>query len=297
MSSDFTKRDVLLAQYTTYKIGGPADYFVEVENTEELIYFVKFGRKKGLPVFVLGCGANILISDKGFRGLVILNRSNNVFVYGNVVVVDSGVKIADLIGETLKFSLSGFEHFAGIPSTVGGAIKQNLHFLAPDRKDTFYIQNILKQVTVIDESNEIVTLENSDLEFGYDDNILHRSDLIVLGATFELIKEDQSVIEKQIEDNLRWRRERHPDWVELPSCGSVFKKIKDVGAGRLIEQVGLKGRVLGRVQVSPKHANFLVNLGGATASEVKELIEIIQIEVQEKTGYLLEPEIGFMGDF
>lgn len=292
-----TKTNVLLAPYTTYKIGGEAERFVGVSSGEELIESVQFARENKLDLFILGCGANILVSDKGFRGLVVHNKSSNIFVKGNLVVADSGVKISDLIEKTARLGLSGFEHFAGIPSSVGGAIRQNLHFLTPDRKETFFIEKILRKVTVLDKNNEIEILENKDLEFGYDNSLLHREELVVLDATFELKAESGMVIEKRIEENLRWRKEKHPDWKKLPSCGSVFKKIEGMGAGRLIEQVGLKGKTFGRVQISPKHANFLVNLGGATASEVYSLIKFIQKEVKEKTGYMLEPEIGLVGEF
>lgn len=291
------RKNISLAPFTTYKIGGVADYFVEVNSTVELVESVKFAREKYLPVFVLGCGANVLISDKGFRGMVILNRSGKISIDGNEVVTDSGVNISDLINKTKVLGLSGFEHFAGIPSSVGGAIRQNLHFLTPDRNDTFYLSQILKEVTVLNKKNEVVVLKNEDLKFGYDDSLLHKEELIVLDATFELKPTNKDLVRVLIEENLKWREEKHPDWKELPSCGSVFKKIDGVGAGRLIEQAGLKGEKLGKVQISPKHANFLVNLGGATAVEVKRLIELIQREVKEKTGYVLEPEIGFVGEF
>ncbi len=291
------QENVKIAFYTTYKIGGLADYFVVAKTKEELIHAVKVAREKNVPYFILGTGANILFSDKGFRGLVIKNEAGKIDMQGNKVTVDSGVQIADLIEVTMKNGLSGFEHFAGIPSTVGGALWQNLHFLAPDRKSTFFIESIFHAAEVLDESSNVLTVDKEFFQFGYDTSILHTRKLIVLEASFLLYKGEIEQIKRQAEENIKWRMEKHPPLSTEPSCGSVFKKIEGVGAGRLIEQVGLKGHKIGGAQVSEKHANFIINTGTATAQDVLSLISLIQKTVKEKTGYILETEISLVWEF
>lgn len=291
MHTSTIDKNISLSTYTTYKIGGPADFFATANSSEELIYLVKYARNKKLPYFVLGCGANILFSNAGFRGLVIHNLSNKVQLHGNALTAESGITINEVINITCLKGLSGFEHFAGIPSSVGGAIKQNLHFLKPDRQSTYYIQEIVKSVTVLDDKNNILILNNQDLLFSYDDSVFHHQNLIILEASFSLTPSTTAIIQKQINQNLRWREEKQPQLSEYPSCGSVFKKIEGVGAGRLIERVGLKGKRIGNIQVSTKHANYLINLGGGTAKNVLDLIKLIRTTVKQKTGYFLEPEI------
>lgn len=291
------QKNIILAPYSTYKIGGPADYFVIVKNQQELIDAVMTARKQSIPYFILGTGANILFGDKGFRGLVIKNEANNFTFNGNRLTVESGATIADLIQETASRNLSGLEHFAGIPSTVGGAIWQNLHFLSPDRTKTLFIEDIVQSAKILTEDNQIITVDKDFFEFGYDDSILHRRNLLVTEVTFILESKPQIEIEDQARENLKWRAEKQPALEQYPSCGSVFKKIEDVGAGRLIEQVGLKGYRIGNIQSSEKHANFLVNLGGGTAADVRALIDLIQKEVLERTGHKLETEISFIGEF
>jgi len=289
---------VLLAPYTTYKIGGPADYFLAVYSKDELVQAITTARKEDVPYFILGTGANILISDKGYRGLVILNRAANHSLNGTELTVESGATIADLIEFTAQQNLSGLEHFAGIPSTVGGAIWQNLHFLSPDRSRTMFIEEILQGAEVLTETGEVKAVTKDFFEFGYDQSILHHNhELIVLEATFALTSKPEAEIRQQAEENLAWRRSKQHQLDEFPSGGSVFKKIENVGAGRLIEQAELKGYQIGGIQVSPQHANFLVNTGGATAADVRAMIAHIQSEVQKKTGYQLEPEISFVGEW
>ncbi len=286
-----------LAQYTTYKIGGPADYFGIVHNQDELAQAISIAREHKVPYFILGTGANILFGDKGFRGLVIKNEAGNFIFKDNILTVESGVTIEKLILESAERNLSGLEHFAGIPSTVGGALWQNLHFLSPDRSRTVFIEEIFVSAKVLTENNEIITLDKESFKFGYDHSILHDEKLIVLEAIFELTSMPKEDILKQAQENLSWRNSKQPQLSEYPSCGSVFKKIEGVGAGRLIENVGLKGYSVGGIQSSLQHANFLVNTGNGTAADVVELIKLIQDKVRAETGYELETEIGFVGEF
>ena len=291
------QHNIVLAPYTTYKIGGPADYFVEVHTQAELIQAITQARQQSIPYFLLGTGANILIGDKGFRGLVIYNRAATIQFSDNTVIAESGATIAELIAQAAERDLSGLEHFAGIPSSVGGAIWQNLHFLSPDRERTVFIEEILDSAKVMMTDNSVQEVGVEFFEFGYDDSILHHQEIIVLEATFNLTPKPKTEILHQAEENLKWRRERQPQLEDFPSCGSVFKKIEGVGAGRLIDQVGLKGQQIGGIQISPRHANFLVNTGGGTAADVMNLAKLAQDKVKAETGYELEMEIGLVGEF
>lgn len=291
------QHDVVLAPFTTYKIGGPAEAYVEVTSKDELVEAVTAAREHRIPYFLLGTGANILIGNHGFRGLVIHNRAQCASLDGPRLTAGSGATIADLIHLTAMNGLSGLEHFAGIPSSVGGAIWQNLHFLAPDRIETLFIENIVESAEILDGAGERRLVNRDFFEFGYDDSRLHHEEIVVLDVTFTLSGKPTEEILAQARANLEWRAQRQPPVEEFPSCGSVFKKIEGVGAGRLIDQVGLKGYRIGGVQISPRHANFLVNVGGGTARDVLRLAHHAQDEVQRQTGYELEMEIGLVGEF
>lgn len=290
-------RNETLAPYTTYGIGGAADYFVAVKTSEELASAIVFARKEKLPYFVLGTGANILIGDKGFRGLVIRNQAARIRITSNTLVAESGATITEAIRRSLNKGLSGLEHFAGIPSSVGGALWQNLHFLSPDRSKTMFIAEFLRSADVLLEDNTVIKAPREFFAFGYDDSILHHRDIIVLKASFQLAPNTPKEMQDVIHANLDWRSKRHPDLHLEPSCGSVFKKIDGVGAGRLIASVGLQGKAIGGAQISNQHANFIVNKGGASAQDVRRLIDLVQQRVLAETGHKLEPEISFVGEF
>ena len=288
--------NVPLAPFTTYKIGGPAAWFVSVQSKNELIKSVTTARNENVPYFLLGTGANILIRDGGIKGLVIHNCSNHIRFAGTCVTAESGATIETLILESSERELSGLEHFVGIPSTVGGAMWQNLHFLAPDRMSTLYIDNVVDVATVLMPNDSIQTVNRDFFQFGYDDSILHHKRIVVRDVTFALTPKPKAEIERQMQDNLAWRVAKQPQLDEYPSCGSVFKKIAGVGSGRLIDEAGLKGFTIGKAQVSSKHANYIVNLGGALASDVEAVIEHVIKTVAAKTGYTLEPEIRIIGE-
>ncbi len=291
------EHNVILAPYTTYKIGGRADYFFTACNKNDFVEALLYAKEEKIPVFVLGGGSNILIGDGGFRGLVIHNRAENFKFKNNLLIAESGVLVSDLINASAEKGLSGLEHFAGIPGTVGGAIRQNLHFLSPDRTNTVYIASIVQEGSVLEGLKE-KRVGRDYFAFGYDDSILHRNkDIFVLEITFELENKDPDFVRDQISANLEWRNQRQTPLSKMPSCGSVFKKIEGIGAGRLIEQCGLKGTQIGGALIPEKHANYIVNTGKATARDVRELIALIQEKVFKETGYKLEPEIGFIGEF
>src|SRR3954466_13837562 len=294
------RRHVPLEPYTTFKIGGPADLLYEADTADALANAILTARRAWVPYFVLGLGANVLIADKGVRGLVIRNvATHTVFHDDGRVWVETGAVMSQLIPEAVRRGWSGLEHYVGIPSTVGGAIWQNLHFLspAPERERTMFIAEVFESAEILSEENERKTVDKDYVKFGYDDTVFHHRKDVVLSATFKLAKANPDVLQRVMQENLSWRGGKHP-WLEWhPSAGSIFKKIDGVGAGRLVDQLGMKGFRVGDAQISHMHANIMINLGHATAADVRELIATAQRRVKEKFGHELHSEIGFIGEF
>lgn len=293
--------DVPLAPMTTFKIGGPADALVRAGTPDELVEVITATRELAIPTFLLGSGANILVGDGGFRGVVIRSEVGGIdFLGEGRVKAGAGVEVfGELIEATVGRGLGGLHHFAGIPSTVGGGLWQNLHFLspAPDRERTVFIQEVLESAEIFTEEGARRSVDVEYFQFGYDDSILHRRDDVVLTATFRLEAARREDLQEVIRSNLEWRDERHPDLWLYPCAGSIFRKLDGIGAGRLIDQCGLKGRVHGGAGIFHKHANIIVNLGGATAADVRFLIDLAQETVARDTGYDLVPEITMVGEF
>lgn len=291
--------DVPLAPMTTFRIGGPADLFVRARTPDELAATVLAARELDLPWFLLGHGANILVADSGFRGLVIRCDIGGIeFLDDRRVRAGAGVEMyPELINATVARGLGGLHHFVGIPSTVGGALWQNLHFLAPDRDRTIFIEEVLESAEILTEEGERATVDVDYFEFGYDQSVLHHRDDVVLSATFSLTPAPIEDLRRVIRANLEWRDDRHPDLWLYPSAGSIFQKIDGIGAGRLIDECGLKGHVHGAAGIFHRHANIIVNHGGATAREVRSLIELARETVHRETGHELIPEISLVGDF
>jgi len=268
-------RDEPLAPWTTFRIGGPADAFYTARTAEELANALRLARAEGVPHFLLGRGANILVGDGGFRGLVIRSAVEGIEHLGaGRVRAGAGVDtFPDLIVNTVSRGLGGLHHFVGIPSSVGGALWQNLHFLspAPPRERTVFIEEVLEEARILTAGGELRTVDRAYFEFGYDHSILHERDDVVLSATFQLTECDPEALRQVMVENLAWRNERHPDLWLYPCAGSIFQKIEGVGAGRLIDECGLKGHRHGAAMIFHRHANIVVNTGGATAAEVMHL--------------------------
>ena len=300
LAGEQLKRDVPLAPFTTFKIGGPADLLYTADSADALARAVLTARRFEVPYFVLGLGANVLIGDRGVRGLVIRNASEHFSFSGDGHLwVETGAVMARLIPEAVRRGWSGLEHYVGIPSSVGGAIWQNLHFLspAPERERTMFIAEVFESADLLTEENERKTVGLDYMQFGYDDTILHHRKDIALAATFKLERKDPDVMHRIMQENLSWRGGKHP-WLEYhPSAGSIFKKIEGVGAGRLVDQCGLKGFRMGDAQISHIHANIMVNLGHATSADVIRLVKHAQAAVKDRFGHELEPEINFVGEF
>lgn len=292
---------VSLAPYTTFRIGGPTDHLFRARSPHDLVIAITAARELEIPFFLLGLGANILVGDKGFRGLVIRSEVQGIeFVDDQRVRAGAGVEVFhDLIEATVSRSLGGLHHYVGIPSTVGGAIWQNLHFLSPppERERTCFIEEVLESCEILTVEGEVRSVERDYFRFGYDYSILHDRADVVLTATFRLIPQDEQELRYVMRENLKWRDDRHPDLWLYPSAGSIFQKIEGVGAGRLIDECGLKGWVFENAGIFHKHANVIVNLGGGTAAQVRHIIEHVQETVRRQLGYELTPEIGFIGDF
>lgn len=289
-----------LAPYTTFRIGGPADVLYDATTAEELASAVVAARAAAIPVFVLGLGANILVGDGGIRGLVVRNRAARIDIDPDGRVhAESGATVAALIRRCVAAGWSGLEHYVGIPSTVGGAVWQNLHFLspAPERARTMFIAEVVASVELLLPSGARTVVSAEEMAFGYDTSRLHGSGEVALAVDFQLAPGDQATMQRILQENLAWRGARHP-WLDVhPSAGSIFKKIEGVGAGRLVDQCGLKGFRIGDAQISHIHANIVVNLGQATAADVRAVIAHAQAAVRERFGQSLEPEIGFIGEF
>jgi len=293
-------KGVTLAPMTTFKIGGKADLFYEARSADELARAVNAARDNDVPYFVLGLGANILVGDRGFRGLIIRNRATKHRIDSKGRLwAESGAVFRDLILDSVRHGYSGLEHYVGIPSTVGGAVWQNLHFLspAPERERTMFLAEVFESCEILSEDGVRKTVKSDYVKFGYDDSVFHHRRDVILAATFRLSSGDPATMHRVMQENLSWRGAKHP-WLEWhPSAGSIFKKIEGVGAGRLVDQCGLKGHRIGDAQISHIHANILVNLGAATAKDVRALISLAQKTVKERFNVDLEPEITFVGDF
>lgn len=294
------ERDAALAPFTTFRIGGPADLLYTATSADDLARAVTAARSAGLPCFVLGLGANILVGDRGIRGLVVRNRALKTIWHANGLVdVETGIVVADLIQDAVRRGWSGLEHYVGIPSTVGGAVWQNLHFLspAPERERTMFIAEVFQSCEILSAEGERRTVDADYVAFGYDDSVFHHRDDIALSVRFQLAPGDSSAMHRVMQEDLAWRGGRHP-WLQIhPSAGSIFKKIEGVGAGRLVDQCGLKGYRVGDAQISHIHANIVVNLGRATAADVQAVIAHAQQAVYDKSGHKLEVEIGRVGEF
>ena len=301
LGSERLEVDVPLAPLTTFRVGGPADRLFRAHTADDLAAAVLAIRELGVPHFLLGKGANVLVGDGGFRGVVIRCEVGGVdFIESDLVRAGAGVKTyPDLIEATVARGLAGLHHFVGIPSTVGGAIWQNLHFLspAPERERTMFIEEIVEMADILTQEGERHTVDREYFDFGYDHSILHDRDDVVLSVDFRLSPASEEDLRRIMEENLAWRKERHPDLQRHPSAGSIFQKIEGVGAGRLIDQCGLKGRVHGGAQIYDEHANIIVNVGGATAADVLALIDLAQKTVAREHGLELVPEITFVGEF
>ena len=274
-----------LSKHTTFKIGGNADMFVSVNNVEELKAVVTACNENDIPMFIIGNGSNLLVSDEGMRCVVVTldGEFKNITFEENTITCGAGAILSKLCTFALSNSLKGLEFAYGIPGTVGGAAYMNAGAYGGEMKD------VVKSVTHITRKGEIVTLPLSELDLSYRHSIYKTTDDIIISVTFELETGDADEIKEKMNDFMTRRKTKQP--LEYPSAGSVFKRPEGNFAGTLIEQCGLKGKTIGGAQVSEKHAGFIINIGDATCDDVLNLISFVQDTVKEQTGYYLEREI------
>ena len=289
-----TSRDEPLARFTTMRVGGPADLFATVHNYYELRTLVRFARARELPHLVLGRGSDTVISDRGFRGLVIQNRAESTKLEGEAYTADAGVPMARAATETQKAGLTGLEFGLAIPGTVGGAVWANAGAHESD------VAGVLETARVLDGAGAETIVPAADLALGYRDSRFKHpaSDTpaeLILAATFRLSSADPDVIKGRLDDIRRWRQAHQP--LGLPSAGSVFRNPPGDSAGRLVDEAGLKGHRIGGAVVSEKHANFIVNDQKGTAADVRRLAEHVQAVILERHGVQLAFEIEFLGDW
>lgn len=291
LGSDNVYRNEPMKRHTTFRIGGPADYYLCPHSAKEIQKVVEICREEKLPYFILGNGSNLLVSDQGYRGVVIQLWKNvsDIRVEGCLIHAKAGASLAKIAAEALEEGLTGMEFAAGIPGTLGGAVVMNAGAYGGEMKD------ILKEVLVMDQQGRIFTLEKKDLKLGYRTSAVKEKGYIVLAAVLELRPGDREEIRKLMEDLKQKRVEKQP--LDLPSAGSTFKRPEGYFAGKLIMDAGLRGFSVGGAQVSEKHCGFIVNTGGASASDVLTLIREVQKRVREKFGVELETEVKFLGEF
>jgi UDP-N-acetylmuramate dehydrogenase len=284
-------RDIPLSGKTSFKIGGMARWYTEPRDEKEICAAVQRARDGGLQLLFLGKGSNMLVSDSGWPGVVIdLSRCAAAAWDGPAVTAQAGCPLDALAGEAVRRGYAGLEELSGIPGSVGGAVVMNAGAFSQCVADT------LESVAWLDPDTCRVTEDPKErLGFAYRTSALRKKNAVVLSARFVLRPGESGKLAETRHAVLEKRRERQP--LDLPNCGSVFKRPEGGFAGALIEQAGLKGFRYGNAQLSPKHANFIVNLGGAAAAEVRHLIVMAQKAVFEKSGVLLEPEVVFAGEF
>ncbi len=276
----------LMSGHTYYKIGGPARYFAVPENCKELSDVLDICVKENIPYFILGCGSNVLVSDRGFNGCVIdmSEGFNGIEKEGILITAGAGCRISKVAKAAAENSLAGFEELAGIPGTVGGALVMNAGCYGRETAELVHRVNIL-------DSGSVREIPSEEIEFGY-----RRSELrnkVIISAVFRLSEGKREEIIRKMAEYSEMRKAKQP--VSLPSCGSVFKRPAEGFAGALIEDCGLKGKRIGGAMVSDLHAGFIVNTGGATASDVMSLIRLIKNTVYAEKGILLEEEVLFLG--
>ena len=281
-----------MSKHTTFKTGGNADIFLKVDNIFKLKYVLKISKENNIPIFILGNGSNILVRDNGIRGIVckiemkqleIIEDGENQFV-----TVGSGLKNAILSQKLLKKEITGFEFASGIPGTIGGAIKMNAGAYGKEMKD------IVVSTRYMDYSGNISDLSLEEHEFSYRESIFCRQNYIILDTILKLQKGKKEDIENKIKEYKNLRESMQPH--NKPSAGSTFKRGEDYITARLIDECGLKGKMIGGAKVSEKHAGFIINENNATSTDVIQLINYIQKTVYEKTGKEIELEIEIIGE-
>lgn len=291
LDEDQIKPEEPMKNHVTFRVGGPADFFVTPKNYEELSWVLKCCAKYEMPCYIMGNGSNLLVSDQGYRGVVIqlFRQLSDIQCEGNVIRAQAGALLSAVANRALEEKLTGFEFAAGIPGTLGGACVMNAGAYGGEMKD------VLKSVAVLTREGERITLQKNELELGYRTSIIAKKNYIVLEAEIELEVGDAEEIKAVMDDLKERRTTKQP--LEYPSAGSTFKRPEGYFAGKLIQESGLQGFQVGGAQVSEKHCGFVINKDQATAADIAELIRQVQDRVEEKFGVRLETEVKRLGEF
>ena len=282
--------DEPMSRHTTFRVGGPADFFVTPKAKEEVRDVIRICKEAGMPYYIIGNGSNLLVSDAGYRGVIvqIYKEMNEVKVEGDLVKAQAGALLSGIAAKALGAELSGFEFASGIPGTIGGACVMNAGAYGGEMKD------VLESVTVLTGEGKIIDLGRNELELGYRTSVIAKKGYIVLGAVLKLERGDGEKIKTYMDELKEKRVTKQP--LEYPSAGSTFKRPEGYFAGKLIEDAGLRGFQVGGAQVSEKHCGFVINRDHATAADIMELMRQVQIRVKENSGVDLEPEVKRLGD-
>ena len=291
LGEDRVFTDEPMKQHTTFKIGGPADYFLVPESGEEAGEIIKICKQTDIPYFILGNGSNLLVGDGGYRGAVIqiYRNMSAVTTEGTIITAQAGALLSSVAAVAKNASLTGCEFAGGIPGTVGGAAVMNAGAYGGEMKD------VLVEVTVMDADGNIFTIPAEKLELGYRTSIIKKAGYIVLEAKIRLEEGNQEAIRERMKELTIQRTTKQP--LEFPSAGSTFKRPEGYFAGKLVMDSGLRGYQVGGARVSEKHCGFVINAGGATAKDVRTLMENVRDIVYKKYGVTLEPEVKFLGEF
>jgi len=280
-----------MKSHTTFRIGGPAKYFVIPETKEEIKAVIACCKKENMPYYILGNGSNLLVSDKGYDGVVIqiFKNMNAIVLEGNTITAQAGAILSSVANKALEAELTGFEFAAGIPGTLGGACVMNAGAYGGEMKD------VLVSVGVLTEDGEFLVIPKEELELGYRTSVIAKKNYIVLEAVICLEKGDREAIKARMDELKVQRTTKQP--LEYPSAGSTFKRPVGYFAGKLIQDAGLRGFRVGGAQVSEKHCGFVINKDQATAADVAELMRQVSLKVKEQFGVELEAEVKRLGEF
>ncbi len=291
ISKDLIKTNEPMKNHTSFKIGGPAEIYIKITSIEELQKVLEFAKKENIKITILGNGSNVLVSDKGIKGIVIKTNLKDINIENkdskNVeVTVSDAVPIGFLAQKFLKEEITGFEELSGIPGTIGGAILMNAGAHGKEIKD------IVTEVTAMDYNGRIFNFTNEEVEFTYRHSKFSNGEYIILQAKMLLQKGSKEEIKAKMDEYAQYRKEKQP--IEYPSAGSTFKRGTDFITAKLIDDAGLKGYSIGGAKVSEKHAGFIINTGDATAKDVLDLARYVTDKVYEKFGKKIEFEIKIL---
>ena len=280
-----------MSRHTSFRIGGEADLFVKVPSIQALSELIRYFAQTGQEYYVVGRGTNLLVGDKGYRGVILHlgEEMSQITVDGKRITAQAGASLPKVAQVAAAHGLSGLEFAAGIPGSIGGGVVMNAGAYDGEMKQ------VVKNVLVINQYGEEMNLDNDTMEFGYRTSIIKDRPFVVAQITLELQEKPKEEIEALMEDLAKRRREKQP--LEYPSAGSTFKRPEGYFAGKLIMDAGLRGLRVGDAQVSEKHCGFIINIGHATAEDVSELMEEVQYRVKKQLGVRLEPEVIKLGEF